>query len=159
MSERGSDPGELGGIDDARGTSILGRGWSFPPEFTPVEEGVRMVDDEADILASLRILFGTVAGERFLRPKYGLDMHELLFEPMSTTMRTYLEDRVRTAILVYEPRVQPLKLEIDTSGQNEGRVTLILEYAVRATNSRFNLVYPFYDAHGAEDVRRTFAKV
>jgi phage baseplate assembly protein W len=145
-------------VDQLRTESFLGRGWSFPPEFAYAPSGVHMVADEEDIRASLMILFGTAAGERFLRPKYGLDMHELLFEPMSTTMRTYLEDRIRTAILIYEPRIELLGLRIDTSTQPEGRITLLVEYAVRATNSRYNLVYPFY-AGDASEVRRAFSNV
>lgn len=139
-------------------TSILGTGWSFPPEFAPVAGGVLMTADEDDIHASLRILFGTALGERFLRPRYGLDMHEVLFEPMSTTLKTYLEDRIRTTVLIYEPRIQPVTLSLDTSGQNEGRVTLILDYLVRATNTRFNLVYPFY-ATDSSEVRAAFENV
>jgi phage baseplate assembly protein W len=139
-------------------TSILGTGWSFPPEFAPAAGGVLMTSDEDDIHASLRILFGTALGERFLRPRYGLDMHEILFEPMSTTLKTYLEDRIRTTVLIYEPRIDPVKLELDTTEQNEGRVTLILDYVVRATNTRFNLVYPFY-ATDSSEVRGAFWNV
>jgi phage baseplate assembly protein W len=153
MSER-ADFNDL----QTRATSFLGRGWTFPPEFAFAPSGVRMIADDDDIRASLTILFGTAAGERFLRPKYGLDMHEMLFEPMSTTTRTYLEDRVRTAILIYEPRIDLLALKLDTSEQPEGRVTLLVEYAVRATNSRYNLVYPFY-ATDASEVRRAFSNV
>lgn len=138
--------------------SFLGRGWSFPPEFAYSPAGVHMIADEDDIRASLAILLGTTAGERFLRPKYGLDMHELLFEPMSTTMRTYIEDRVRTAILIYEPRINLVALTLDTSEQPAGRVTLELEYVIRATNSRYNLVYPFY-ATDANEVRRAFSNI
>lgn len=123
-------------------TSFLGTGWSFPPSFTG--NGVRMSQDETDIHESLQILFGTAAGERFLQPQYGLDMHELMFEPMSTTLRTFLTDRARTAILVYEPRIKVLNLEIDSPDPNEGTLHILLEYEVRATNSRFNLVFPFY---------------
>jgi phage baseplate assembly protein W len=139
-------------------TSFLGMGWSFPPEFARNEQGLLMVADEEDIRSSLRVLFGTVAGERFLRPRYGLDMHELLFEPMSTTTRTYVEDRVRTSILVYEPRIDLLALRLDTSALNEGRVTLVVDYEVRATNSRFNLVYPFYTGDSNE-VRGPFGNI
>ncbi len=127
--------------DDISHTSFLGTGWSFPPSFST--GGVRMSADEADIVDSLKILFGTTAGERFLQPKYGLDMHELLFEPMSTTLRTLLVDRTRTAILVYEPRIKVVNLSIDNP--NEGTLNILLEYEVRATNSRFNLVFPFYN--------------
>jgi phage baseplate assembly protein W len=131
-------------------TSFLGTGWSFPPEFVLETGEVLMTSDEEDIQASLKILLGTSFGERFLNPKYGLDMHELLFEPMSTTMTTFLEDRIKTAILIDEPRINLLSLEIDTSAQFEGRVAIILEYEVRATNSRFNLVYPFSTTDASE---------
>ncbi|MEW6428993.1 MAG: GPW/gp25 family protein [Thermodesulfobacteriota bacterium] len=130
--------------NDRTPTSFLGCGWSFPPEFAADAGLVLMTADEEDIAGSLRILFGTIAGERFLHPRYGLDMHGLLFEPMTTTMKTYLEDLVRIAILVFEPRISLLRLEVDTSVIHEGRLAIVVDYSVRATNSRYNLVYPFY---------------
>lgn len=139
-------------------TSFLGSGWSFPPRFVRSAEGVALVVGDEDVHQSLVILFGTTLGERVLRPKYGLDMHGLLFEPMTTTMRTEIEDQVRTQILVYEPRIDLLALRLDTTEQVEGRVTLVVEYRVRATNSRFNLVYPFY-ASGGSEVRADFSNV
>ena len=99
---------------------------------------------------SLVILFGTVAGERLFEPKYGLDMHEMMFEPMSTTMRTLLLDRVRTSILVYEPRIKVITLSVDSPDPNTGQLNIQLDYEVRATNSRFNLVFPFYKTDSNE---------
>ena len=131
--------------------SFLGTGWSFPPEFAP-EIGVVMTSDEQDIAASLKILFGTAVGERFLNPKYGLDMREILFEPMDTTLRTFLKDRVKIAILIYEPRINLLNLEIDSPDANDGRLQIVVDYEVRATNSRFNLVFPFY-RHDSNEMR------
>jgi uncharacterized protein len=131
-------------------TSFLGRGWSFPPEFSDTSGGVFMTADEEDIHASLKILFGTSQGERFLHPKYGINMRDLLFEPINTTTNTLYKDRIKRAILIYEPRIDIASLELDTSGQFEGRVVLILDYVVRATNSRYNLVYPFNITDGNE---------
>jgi phage baseplate assembly protein W len=125
-------------------TSFLGRGWSFPPEFLWKAGEVAMTADDQDIEASLRILFGTALEERFLNPGYGLDMHELLFEPMSTTMRTFLKDRIQTTILIYEPRINLLSLEVESPDPNDGRLRIHVDYEVRATNSRYNLVFPFY---------------
>lgn len=82
-------------------------------------------------------------------------MHELLFEPLSTTMITFLKDRITNTILIYEPRINLLSVELDTSGIYEGRIDILLDYEVRGTNSRFNLVYPFYTTDSSE-VRRTF---
>lgn len=121
---------------------FLGRGWSFPPTFSG--GGVQMSEDEADIQASLRILFGTRPGERILRTDYGLDPSELLFEPLSTTLRNLLADRIETTILVHEARIRVLELVVDDSQAFEGLLTIRLDYAVRSTNSRFNLVFPYY---------------
>jgi uncharacterized protein len=131
-------------------TSFLGTGWSFPPKFLLETGEVAMTADEDDIHASLKILFGTAIGERLFEPEYGLDMQEMLFEPISTTMKTYVIDRIKVAILIYEPRIDVLMLDLDTTAQNEGRMTIILEYRVRTTNSRYNLVYPFSTTDGNE---------
>jgi len=125
-------------------TSFLGMGWSFPPTFMLETGTVVMTSDEEDIEASLKILFGTAVGERFLNPKYGLDMQGMLFEPLSTTLQTFLKDQIKIALLLYEPRINPIAVELDTSMQYEGKISILLEYEVRATNSRYNLVYPFY---------------
>jgi len=130
--------------------SFLGNGWSFPPRFNPQVQQVKMTSDAEDIEASLKILLGTTAGERILHPTYGLNLQELLFEPMTTTMQTLFKDRVKTNILVYEPRIEVLALDLDTSVLIEGKLLLRLDYAIRATNSRFNLVYPFYLSDGNE---------
>jgi phage baseplate assembly protein W len=129
-------------MSDETYASFLGSGWSFPPRFA--NGGVEMSHDERDIAESLAILFGTAQGERFLQPKYGLDMHALMFEPMSTTMSTFLKDRVRTALLIHEPRIRLINLDIANSDPNSGTFSILVEYEVRATNSRYNLVFPFY---------------
>jgi phage baseplate assembly protein W len=133
--------------DDAL-DSFLGIGWAFPPRFT--SSSAVMVANEADIHDSLMILFGTAAGERLFAPTYGLDLHALLFEPMSTTMRTLLLDRVRTALLIHEPRIRVLSLGIDSPEPASGQLAIRLDYEVRATNSRYNLVYPFYTSDANE---------
>ena len=145
MSNNGSDNPQ---------TSFLGTGWSFPPEFVRETGQALMTSDEDDIRASLVILLGTSIGERFLNPEYGLDMHEMLFDPLGTTMKTFLQDRVKTAILIFEPRINLLSLELDTTAQYEGKISIVVDYEVRATNSRYNLVYPFYVSDGNE-MRRT----
>jgi len=130
--------------------AFLGIGWSFPPEFVIETGELLMTPAEEDIEASLRVLFGTAVGERFLNPNYGLDMRQLLFEPTSTTMLTFLRDRVKTAILIYEPRIDILSLDLDSPNPFEGQLRIALSYEVRATNSRFNLVFPFYLSDGNE---------
>lgn len=132
-------------------SSFLGTGWSFPPEFILESGQVAMTSDEDDIEASLKILLGTTAGERLMFPKYGLNLQEILFDPMNTTAQTLLKDRIRTVLLVYEPRINVLNVELDMSHFYDGRLQVDIDYEVRATNSRFNLVYPFYKNDGTQN--------
>lgn len=133
-------------------SDFLGTGWGFPVRFErdSAGAGVTMVADEQDIEESLRLLFGTQRGERLFHPKYGLDMNELLFESMSTTMRTLLEERVKIGILLYEPRIEPLAVKVHSHEPVSGELHIELDYRVRATNSRYNLVFPFYRSDSNE---------
>ena len=124
--------------------SFLGTGWGFPPSFGNQTAQVGLLSDEDDIQSSLEILLSTRQGERVMRPDYGCNLDEMVFEPLTTTFKTYIKDLIATAILYYEARIEVNKIELDDTGDLEGRVVITIDYTVRATNSRFNFVYPFY---------------
>jgi uncharacterized protein len=46
--------------------------------------------------------------------------------------------------LYHEPRIELDRLDISEDQATEGLLLISLDYTVRSTNSRFNLVYPFY---------------
>jgi uncharacterized protein len=130
--------------------SFLGMGWSFPPQFNSSTATVAMTGDEEDIDRSLQILLSTRQGERVMQPTYGCNLDELLFEPLTTSFKTYIKDLVSTAILYFEPRIDVTKIDLDETDELQGKVVISIEYRVRSTNSRFNFVYPFYKAEGTE---------
>ncbi len=130
--------------------SFLGRGWGFPPEFNRLTKAVNMLEDEADIKSSLEILLSTRLGERVMVPNYGCNLDELLFKPLTLTLKTFVIDLIKTAILYHEPRIELNKIEIDPSNELEGELLINLDYTVRATNSRRNMVFPFYKEEGNE---------
>ena len=130
--------------------SFLGRGWSFPPEFNSEIKTVKMLTDEADIESSLEILLSTRLGERVMVPGYGCNLDELLFKPLNLTLKTYVIDLIKTAILYYEPRIDARKIEIDPSDELNGVLLIKIEYIIRTTNSRKNMVFPFYKEEGSE---------
>ncbi|MEO0627627.1 MAG: GPW/gp25 family protein, partial [Bacteroidota bacterium] len=123
--------------------SFLGQGWGFPVTFSKrAGKTVRMVSEEADIRESLSILFTTRPGERVMRPDFGGSLEELLFEPNNVGLLTYVKEQIRTAVLYYEPRVDLVEIVIEADGANEGRLLIELQLEIRATNSRFNFVFP-----------------
>ena len=79
-------------------------------------------------------------------------MHDVLFDPMSTTLRTLLEERVKLDILVYEPRIELLELEVEPR-RGLGELTSSSSTGCARTNSRYNLVFPFYHSDSNEVAR------
>lgn len=131
---------------------FLGRGWSFPPTFDRAAGGVRMLEREDDVASSLHILLSTARGERIMVPQYGCNMDELVFENLDTRMRTLMADKIASAILYHEPRIDLERVEVsnDPVEALEGRVLIGVTYRVRGTNSRFNFVFPYYLEEGTD---------
>ena len=125
-------------------SSFFGTGWGFPPDFDQTLGGVDMANDMADIQQSLQILLSTRPGERIMQPTYGCNLEELLFEPLTTTLRTYMKQIIETAILYHEPRIKLNNVDLSESQELEGLVLIRIDYTVRSNNSRFNFVYPYY---------------
>lgn len=140
------------GPTDPENRSFLGRGWSFPPTFDRRVGGVRMLDDEDDIVSSLQILLSTAPGERIMVPQYGCNMDELVFENLDTRMRTLMADKIESAILYHEPRIdlEHVRVEDDPAEAIGGRLLIGVTYRVKATNSRFNFVFPYYRDEGTD---------
>ena len=132
--------------------SFLGIGWSFPPEFHKHASaiGVKMVAEEEDIGESLRILLSTVPGERVMQPGYGCGLHAMVFETINESTITELKDIIERAVLFFEPRITLESVDIDTDESLEGRLKIQLNYTVRKTNTRSNVVYPFYYLEGSQ---------
>lgn len=128
--------------------SFLGTGWSFPPRFDRETGAVDLVSDTTDIDQSLNILLSTSLGERVMQPRYGCNLNDYLFEPLSSTVIGYIKDLVENAILFYEPRIVTQSVEVtaaDSFDIIEGRFTIEVEYSIPGTNSRFNYVYDYYE--------------
>jgi len=126
--------------------SFLGRGWSFPPTFNQHTDTatVEMVSDEEDIRQSLHILLSTSPGERTMHPDFGCELSQFLFEEITQGLITSIKDIIADAILYHEPRVEVNNIDISESEAHIGLLLISIDYAIRATNSRFNMVYPFY---------------
>nr|WP_294924161.1 GPW/gp25 family protein [uncultured Flavobacterium sp.] len=130
--------------------AFLGIGWSFPPEFKENTKAVTMLTDEEDIKSSLEILLSTKIGERIMQPKYGCNVDELLFNPLNRTLKTFVSELIKTAILYHEPRIDVEKIDITKGDDLSGELLVLIDFKVRATNSRINMVYPFYKLEGTD---------
>jgi phage baseplate assembly protein W len=123
---------------------FLGRGWGFPVTFGNQGRAVTVAEAEEDIRQSLEILLSTHVGERVLNPTFGWKRDSLMFEPLSTSFAAYLAREIETAILFFEPRIELNSVTFDPEPNLEGLVLIKIDYTIRTTNTRTNLVYPFY---------------
>ena len=126
----------------------LGRGWGFPPAFDGETLELRMVEEEVDIQESLFILLSTIRGERLMLPDYGAGLHARVFDGTDNTTLTYFKSQVADAILFFEPRIRLEEISIDARESVDGRLLVHLSYFIPSTNSRSNMVYPFYVREG-----------
>ena len=122
---------------------ILGKGWRFP--ILPDETGsLSYVGHDANVEQSLRILLLTDLRERVMRADFGCAAPSLVFAPGSVQFLGLLETTVREAIRDWEPRVETESVTAEVDPEDETRVTVAIRYLVRQTNTRNNLVFPFY---------------
>lgn len=122
----------------------MGTGWSFPPEFKAGGGDLELVSDQEDIQQSLWILLSTSLGERIMREDYGCNLRDYQFEEMDRRLFVQVEQLVRKAIAFYETRIEVEEVDLSQSDNEAGLLLIQLTYKIRLTNSRYNLVYPFY---------------
>lgn len=122
---------------------FLGQGWSFPPTFTRAGSTLELVKAEEDIKQSLHILLSTTLGERVMRSDFGANLHQQVFEPMDAAFQSYVQSIISDAITLYEPRINFDTVEVQVDNE-EGRIELTVNFTIISSNSRANIVYPYY---------------
>src|SRR4051812_33069390 len=122
--------------------SFLGIGWGFP--VAPDASGaLALAAYEESIRQSVWIILGTAKGERAMRPDFGCGIHDLVFERNTAATAGRVTQSVKDALLRFEPRI--VLVDVQVEAQESGAVLQItIDYRVRATNTAFNLVFPFY---------------
>jgi phage baseplate assembly protein W len=135
-------------------TSFLGCGWSFPPTFEASAGGVVMVKDDEDIQQSLRVLFSTLLKERVMLPTYGCGLFHSVFEPADSALYSRIKSMLSNAILYFEARINVVSISIEEDDAVDGLLQITLSYQIRQTNSRSNMVYPFYLQGEGTNVRK-----
>ena len=126
---------------------FLGAGWKYPVR-TDVDRKIAMSEHEEDIKEAIWIILGTAKGERVVRPDFGCGIHDFVFAPINTATVNLVENAVQEALTLWEPRIELTKVEVSTEQADEGKLIVSIDYRVRTTNNRFNLVYPFYLKEG-----------
>jgi phage baseplate assembly protein W len=124
-------------------SEIVGSGVAFPLQVNP-RGGVALAGGEEDINQALALILATAPGERPMRPEFGCEVHDLIFDNIDAATVGKMETAIRTSLDRWEPRVEVTAVDFDLDRSADGQVVITVTYRVRATNHMRNLVYPFY---------------
>lgn len=122
----------------------LGQGLAFPLQTNGRGE-LALVTGPTDIEQSIRIILGTVPGERVMRPNFGCRAWELVFAPNNATTQALLKHYVEQALSFWEPRIDLKKVDVQNEPFSDGAtLRVIIQYVIKATHDPRSIVYPFY---------------
>src|SRR5258707_6819774 len=99
--------------------SFLGTGWRFPIQVDPRDGKIACAEYEESVRQAIWIILGTAKGERVMRPDFGCGIYELVFEVNSSSTAGRLAQEVRDALLMFEPRIDVLDVQVKAAGNGE----------------------------------------
>lgn len=132
----------------ASGTAFLGRGPAFPIKPGPAR-ALPMAEGEEKVRQSIWLILATAPGERRMRPDFGCGIHDLVFQANTTALHGVVAERVRTALVTWEPRIDVLDVLVDAPVEATNTLLIRISYRIRSNNTVYNLVYPFFLTEGA----------
>lgn len=125
-------------------TDFLGLGWNFPIRLGKSRQIELTRDGDESVRQSIWTILATSPGERVMRPGFGCGIHDLVFGANNAATATAVTAAVRDALAIWEPRIDVLDVSAAADPSDASLLIVEVNYQVRSTNSRFNLVYPFY---------------
>lgn len=126
---------------------FIGTGFSFPIK---VDARGRLTWSGGDrrLQDAIWLIVKTSLGERVMRPTFGAGANDYVFQPNSPTVRAALATAIRSALVLWEPRIDLDTVSVDPDPYEPSHVYVAIAYRVRTTNELFNMVYPFYLGEG-----------
>lgn len=130
---------------------LIGQGVAFPLR-TDSQGSLALVTGEKDIEQAIRIILGTIPGERVMRPTFGCRAWELVFAPINVSTCKLLEHYVREALEFWEPRIELRSVRVEvppreygaTYATSTGRLDVFIDFVIRSTHNPRSIVYPFH---------------
>jgi hypothetical protein len=124
-------------------TSIIGRGWAFPPRIGP-SGGLGLTRDRTELDQAIWIILSTCPGQRVMRPTFGCRLHELVFAPNNSQTVAQARRSVEEALGMWEPRITVTEVNVRPDPDDTSRLLIDIQYEVKTTHDKRSLVYPFY---------------
>lgn len=122
---------------------FIGSGWAFPLRTDPTGR-MALVSREQEIEESIRLVLGTAFGERPMRPEFGCEIHDYVFDNADAEMAAKISAAVRASLRRWEPRIDVNEVIVSFDAADASTVYIDIRYSIGETNDPRNLVFPFY---------------
>ncbi len=122
---------------------FLGVGWTSPVKLDKKGQVVTAKYEDC-VRQSIWTILSTAKGERLMRQDFGCGIHDLVFASNSAATIGAIVSDVTEALIEWEPRIDVLNVDVYGEQNQPNQLLIQINYQVRTTNNRFNLVYPFY---------------
>lgn len=122
---------------------FLGTGMKFPPQIDKSTGRFMLSSGAQCVKESVYLILMTNRGERWLEPGFGSQLMSYTFMDTSPTMLGMMSNDLRSMLLKQEPRISDVNINIDADTQ-PGCLLVGIDYTIKQTNTRENLVFPFY---------------
>jgi hypothetical protein len=123
--------------------TFIGQGFSWPLAIDHTG-GIKLTEATDDIERSMQMVLMTAPGERVMRPRFGCEIWDLLFEPVTPNLLGLIAHAVYGALGQWEPRIEVDEVTPVPDAKDNALIRIEIRYRVRATNDPRNLVFPFY---------------
>lgn len=107
----------------------------------PIAGNFKSVSGVDLLLQDIQRLLLTIPGERPMRPQFGCNLRNQVWENMEAA-RTQGAASIREALELYEPRITLLNVQ-SSANDNTGLITFNIQFVVNSTDTAINLVFPF----------------
>lgn len=122
---------------------FIGRGWAFPIR-TDANGGIALVSREREVAEAIRVIVSTIPGERPMRPEFGCRIHDYVFSPADSATADAISAEVTRALAMWEHRIDVGDVVVSYTDEDPTVFYIDIQYQMKQTNSRHNLVFPFY---------------
>ena len=144
----------------AEDKKFLGTGCRFPVQVDPATGRFMTSSGNQSVKESIYLILMTQRTERLTRPDFGSNIMNYTFMDTGATMLSIFRRDISEAILSQEPRIADVEITTEFH-ENQGMILVNIDYLVSDTNTRDNMVFPFYldraaepEEEPAEDVSR-----
>jgi phage baseplate assembly protein W len=107
----------------------------------PISGNFQTISGQDVLLQDIQMLLLTIPGERPMRPDFGCNLRNQIWENESQVVFTGAA-AIRESLLLFEPRITVVSVTGNLN-ENTGLITFNISFVIKTTDTALNLIFPF----------------